>query len=246
MFDRHELSGGAGRDPAPGVVAQHEWLSSEPADRSEDLATRATAGRRGAGETTGSGPAGMGGRAGGGVSTTASLASNKAVAVAAGIAAGRPIMPGTMSGFSHHCSPHGGKPGGTPLRCRRTRRWREISGQSGCPGPMPRRRQVHAMDCRTHRGSTRRGPAPSRAASPAGRATRTAARGRAADAGAGKARAGRGRERAIPADARTRLYQPDLDRGSRLRPGRCGLDRAFPLARCEVGENGAMFTTGGR
>ena len=68
------------------------------------------------------------------------------MAVAAGAAGVSSIIPGTMSGFSHHSSPVAGSPGRNPSGCRQTPRWRGTSsGQSGCPGPMPRRRHIQAM-----------------------------------------------------------------------------------------------------
>ena len=81
------------------------------------------------------------------VSATPCRASRKAIAAAAGAAAVSPIIPGMMLGFSHHSSPRAGAPARKPWRLPPNATMaRDISSQSGCPGPMPRRRHIHAIE----------------------------------------------------------------------------------------------------
>jgi hypothetical protein len=64
-------------------------------------------------------------------------------------AAGTPksrLIPGTMLGFSHQCSPSGGAPARNPLRLPPNATMaRDSSGHSGCPGPIPWRRHMEAI-----------------------------------------------------------------------------------------------------
>ena len=83
---------------------------------------------------------------GGGASAAACRASSDAIAVAAGVATVSPVMPGTTLGFSHHCSPQAGRPARNPFTLPPNATMaRDSSGQSGCPGPMPRRRHIQAI-----------------------------------------------------------------------------------------------------
>ena len=54
--------------------------------------------------------------------------------------------PGVTSGFSHHCRPNAGRPARQPFTLPPNATMvRDRYGQSGCPGPKPRRRHIHAM-----------------------------------------------------------------------------------------------------
>jgi hypothetical protein len=73
--------------------------------------------------------------------------SSSAIAVAAGAAGVSSAIPGTMYGFSHHSSPVAGRPGRAPFTLPPNATMaRASSGQSGWPGPMPRRRHIQAIE----------------------------------------------------------------------------------------------------
>ena len=148
---------------------------------------------------------------------------------AAGAAARAPkpaTMPGTILGFSHHCSPQAGAPARNPARLPPNASMaRDSSGHSACPAQCRGGGTSRRSRCRTSRGSPRPRPAPSPEAGPAGPATMTAA-GR-SEAGErrskvpeGSRSAGRANGRTTPASVRARLARPDLHRGHRLRPER--------------------------
>ncbi len=82
---------------------------------------------------------------GGGGAALATATRCSSVVVGAGVP--KPgIMPGTTLGFSHHCSPRAGAPAWNPLRLPPNATMaRDNSGQSLCPGPIPRRWHIQAI-----------------------------------------------------------------------------------------------------
>ncbi len=106
---------------------------------------------------------------GGSVSPLVCRAICNAIAAAEGAAAVCPIIPGTTRGFSHQCSPSAGAPARNPLTLPPNATMaRDSSGQSACPGPMPRRRHIQAIE----RPNWPRYDAASACAEPAGKSVR--------------------------------------------------------------------------